>query len=187
MGFDRREGGVSPQQEARMAVETAKAKAEESAQEELRVIAEGKKQVAEKQYEKEQEKVQAVVAAEQEKEVAAEKKLQAEIEAEMRVAVAMLDRDAAAFTKEALILEGEGEAERKRLIISADGALKEKLAAYTEVQNMWAMAYSKRAIPQVMMGGSGVDGVDQSASSFSQAIQLMAMRQIGLDMSVRTK
>jgi regulator of protease activity HflC (stomatin/prohibitin superfamily) len=178
---------IAKQQEARMAVETAKAKAEEAAQEELRVIADGKRAVAEKQYAKEQEKIQAVVAAQQAKEVASEKKLQAEIEANMRVEVAKLDKQAAEHTKQALILEGEGEAKKKQLIIAADGALQQKLRTYEQVNGLWAKAYSTRKIPQVMMGGSGVDGVDQSAAQFSQAIQLMAMKQIGLDLSVRAK
>ena len=102
-------------------------------------------------YQKEQEKVKAVVDAEKVKAVA-------ELQAEQRLAVAKLDKKAAAETKQKNILLGQGEAERKKLVLLADGALKQKLSAYVEAQKLWADAFSKRNVPSVYNAGGGKAG-----------------------------
>lgn len=173
---DKVQDQISTQQEALMAVETAKAKAQEAEQNKLTIEAQGKADVAKARYEKEQEKVRAVVQAQQEKEVHV-------IAGERRKAVAILDKEAAIEKKQEQILLGEGEAERKRLVLAADGALEKKLATYERVMDSWADAYAKRKVPSVMMG-SGGNGVDTNALSMSEVMSLMAMKQLGLDLTV---
>lgn len=168
---------IATQQEALMAVETAKAKAQEAEQNKLTIEAQGKADVAKARYEKEQEKIRAVVDAEKEKEVQV-------IAATRRKEVAILDKEAAAEKKQEQILLGEGEAERKRLVLAADGALEKKLATYERVMNVWADAYSKRKVPSVMMGGGNGKDVDANALSMSEVMSLMAMKQLGLDLTV---
>jgi len=165
---------IATQQEALMAVATAKAKAQEAEQNKLTLEAQGKANVAKARYEEEQIKVRAVVVANREKEVQV-------IAGEQRKAVAKLDKEAAALTKQQQILLGQGEAERKRLVLAADGALKQKLETYEKVMSIWADAFSKRKVPSVIMGGGGVDG---DALSMSDVMSLMAMRQLGLDLSI---
>ena len=100
---------ISTQQTALMVVATARAKAQQAEQEALMAEAEGKANVARARYEEEQKKIRAVVGAQQ------------------RLEVGQLDRQAAGEKKQEQILLGQGEAERKRLVLRADGALKQKL------------------------------------------------------------
>lgn len=161
-----------------MAVATAKAKAQEAEQAKLTIEAEGKAAVAKAKYEEEQIKVRAVVKAEREKEVQV-------IAGQQRKEVARLDKEAAALTKEKEIYLGQGEAERKRLVLAADGALKQKLLTYENVMSMWADAYSKRQVPSVVMGGEGKGtGTSGNPIDFQQVLSLMALKQIGLDLTV---
>jgi len=172
---------IATQQEALMAVATAKAEAERAEQDKLTIEAKGKAKVAQAKYEKEQEKIRAVVDAQKEKEVA-------ETLAQKDLAVAKLRKQAAEQEKQRSILLGQGEGERKRLILLADGALQQKLSTYERVMEIWANAYAKRKVPSVMMGGGGAGGdssnVDQNALLFNQALSLMALKQIGLDLTI---
>lgn len=169
---------IATQQEALMAVETAIAEAKRAEQEAITAEAQGQANVKVAQYEEEQKKVRAVVIAQQEKEVA-------RIAAERQLEVAKLERSAASEQKQREILLGQGEAARKRLVLEADGALKEKLAAYRDVMARWAQAYSKRQVPHVVLGGGGGGaGRDQATVDFNQTLQLLVAGQLGLDLSV---
>lgn len=184
---------ITTQQEALMAVATSKAQAKKAEQEKLREKAVGEQNVMKAKYEEEQKKVRAVVQAQQQKEVALvaaeRKKEQATIEKEQaliegtkRKEVAVLDRDAAKMEKERQILLGEGEAKRKKLVMIADGALQQKLSTIENIHNVWAQAFANRNVPQVVMGGG--NDTDKSTMNFQDAISLMGLKQIGLDLSV---
>ena len=171
---------IAKQQEARMAVETAKARAEQAKQLEQQTVAEGKQKVAQAKYEKEQEKVKAVVDAQKEKEVA-------ELQAQKELEVAKLQKAAAAETKQKNILLGQGEAERKKLVLAADGALAQKLATYENVNSMYAKAisnYQGNWVPTTVMGR---DGATQSAGGAQALIDLLTAKtakDLSLDMSI---
>ncbi|MDA2923168.1 SPFH domain-containing protein [Acidobacteria bacterium AH-259-L09] len=157
---------IATQQEALMAVATAVAKAQQAEQEALMAEAEGKANVAREKYKEEQKKVRAIVQAQQ------------------RLEVAQLDRQAAAEKKQEEILLGQGEAERKRLILQADGALKQKLEAYVRAQELWAGAFAQRQVPSLVMGGSGASDTDKATTEFAQMMQLLVASQMGLDLSI---
>jgi regulator of protease activity HflC (stomatin/prohibitin superfamily) len=184
---DKVKAQISKQQEALMAVATAITEAKKAEQQKLTIEAQGKAKVAQAKYEEEQTKVRAVVVAERNKEVheldAARDKAVAVIAGEKRKEVAKLDKDAAKLKKEELILLGQGEATRKKLVLAADGALEKKLATYEQVMGVWAKAFSKRPVPTVMMGG-GKSGVDGDAIAMSDVLSLMALKQLGLDLSI---
>lgn len=175
---------IAAQQEARMAVETAKAKAEEAKQEELKAVAEGKKNVAIAKYEKEQEKVKAVVDAQKAKEVeelnAERDKNVAVIAGNKRKEVAQLDRDAAKLKKEELILLGEGESERKRLVLEADGALEQKLAAIVEMNRDAMDAMAKRPVPANYFAGSGGNGTTGSSGYDEEMVRVLKLMNMQL-------
>ncbi len=179
---------IGTQQTALMAVATAMAKAQQAEQEALMVEAEGKADVARERYAEEQMKIRVVVQAQQRLEVAEFEKVQALVEAGQRVEVAELDRQAAAAKKQEEILLGQGEAERKRLVLQADGALQEKLHAYVQAQQVWASAYAQRQVPTLVMGGGGGAGgagdTDRASTDFAQMMQLIVAQQMGLDLSV---
>jgi len=180
---------ISTQQEALMAVATAAANAKKAEQQKLTIEAEGKAKVAQAKYEEEQVKARAVVVAEREKEVqelnATRDKQVAVIGGEKRKQVAKLDKDASELTKQKNILDGEGIAKKKQLILAADGALAQKLETYQAVMSIWADAFSKRPVPTVMMGG-GKSG-DKDAIEMADVVSLMALKQMGLDMSIPSK
>jgi hypothetical protein len=183
---------ISAQQEARMAVETAKAEAEKAKQGELKAIAEGKMNVAKAKYEKEMDKVQAVVEAQKEKEVlelnASRDKNVAVIAGEQRKEVATLDRDAAKLKKEELILLGQGESEKKKLILAADGALEQKLAAYKAVSGMYAEAiqkYTGNWVPSTVMGAGGGAAGTNGANALIDLLTAKTAKDLSLDMSIK--
>jgi regulator of protease activity HflC (stomatin/prohibitin superfamily) len=170
---------IATQQEALMDVATAIAKSKKAEQEKIRAKAEGEAQVMRSKYEKEQEKVKAVVKAQQDKEVA-------ELHAEKQKNVADLDSQAAAFEKKANILRGEGEAQRKRAVLQADGALKQKLDAWVQAQKVWADAYSQRQVPNMYFAGAGKEGSpDQQTLNLSTMMSVWLANAINLDMTVK--
>jgi hypothetical protein len=170
---------IQQQQEALMAVATAAAQAKKAEQDAKTMEAQGKARVTKAKYEEEELKIKAVVQAQRDKEVA-------ETQARKLLEVAKLEKQAAVFQKQRDILQGQGEAEKKRLIIQADGALKEKLAAYTSVMAKFADAYSKRKVPQLVMGGSGRGDTDTQSIDFQSAMQLLVAKQLGLDLGIRS-
>ena len=102
---------------------------------------------------------------------------------EQSVKNAELERQAAVLRKAQLIAEGEGEAEKKKLIMSADGALQQKLATYVEVQKLWAEAYKSGppVVPQIQSGGTagGNGGVN-----FMEVMGMKAAKDLSLTLEV---
>ncbi len=185
---------IAKQQEARMAVETAKARAEQAKQLEQQTVAEGKQKVAQAKYEKEQDKIKAVVKAQQDKEVqeldAARDKNVAVIAGEKRKDVAALDRDAAKLKKQEQIFLGQGEAERKKLVLAADGALAQKLETYEKVNKYYANAissYKGNWVPSTVMGGTNGSAVAGSgAQTMIDILTAKMAKDLSLDMSIKT-
>jgi len=175
---------IGTQQTALMAVATAVAKSQQAEQEALMVQAEGKAKVARERYEEEQKKIRAVVQAQERLEVAELEKSRAIVEAQKRIEVAELDRLVAGQKKQEEILLGQGQAERKRLILQADGALKQKLEAYVRSQQVWANAFAQRQVPSLVMGGGGTGEADKTTTEFAQMMQLLVANHMGLDLSV---
>ena len=161
---------IKNQRDARMKTITAKAEAEKAQQDLITAEARGKADVMQARYEREVEKEKAVVAATE------------------SLRVAELDRQTAEQEKQANILRGQGEAERKRLVIQADGALTQKLDALVAIQQHWASAYAQRRVPSTVFAGASGDatgGLDQSAQSFMQLLTLKAAQDLQLDTTIR--
>lgn len=158
------------QQKMAMDVQTSRARALVAQQDEKTAASQGKTKIAEVQSKMNAEKEQAVIAAIQRKEVAEQ------------------DMKAAEFTKKQLILEGEGEAEKKRLLMSADGALNPKLNAYVEVQKAWAEAWATNGanvVPTYMSGATGAN-----PSGVQNLMDMMTINQakaLGVDLSIKNK
>lgn len=180
---------IKEQQEAYMAIVTAKANAQKAEQQKLTTIAEGKAEVQKAKYEKEQEKVRAVVDAEKAKEVAV-------IAASRQVAVAEQEKLeaeqkklAAKEYKQEQILRGEGDAEYKRLVLQADGALAQKLKTYEEVMGRFAQEFGKQKwVPEVQMGtiAGSEDSGGNEAANLINLLTAKTLKDLGLDMSVPT-
>ena len=109
--------------------------------------------------------------------------------AEKKLTVAKLDEKAAEHTKKKDILLGQGEAEKKKLIMSADGALEKKLATYERVSAMYAKAmaeYKGNWVPQIQTGGSNATGSGQNAGlDMMEILSIKAAKDLALDLQVQ--
>jgi len=163
---------ITAQMDAIMKVQTAIAEAKEAEQNAITVAEQGKANAARSKWEQEVIKAQAVTEAEQKRDVA------------------KLARDAAEFEKQRQILLGQGEAERKRLVLQADGALKDKLEALVQIQQAWAGAWAKngaKIVPEVIMGGGENGNLANGADPLNEFLKIMAVnsaRQLSVDTSV---
>lgn len=124
---------------------------------------------------------------------AAEAKWKIEVEKATQVtraqsarAVAEEQVKTAQLNKQRDILEGEGIAAKKKLVMQADGALDQKLNAYIEVQRNWATAfqnYQGNIVPTYQTGGSSGNG----AINFMEVMGVKAARDLGLDLGNKKK
>lgn len=165
---------IQDKRQAEMAVITAKANAERARQEKEQVVAEGEKAVELKRYQ-ELEKAQVeIIQRERDVEVA-----KLEVEKQKQEVLA------AAEYKKAQILIGEGDAERKRLIIEADGALSQKLETYEKVNARYAVAIEKQKwVPEILMGGSSSSS-GSAAQDIMDMFQVKVAKDLQLDMTIQ--
>ena len=96
-------------------------------------------------------------------------------------------KEAEAF-KKSETLRGEGEANRKRLVMEADGQLDKKLEAIVKINSLYAEAIKSAQpgawSPQVVMGGSGTSG-GQNASNLVDLMTAKTARELGVDLTVK--
>lgn len=152
---------IKAQQESLAAVQTQMAQARMAEQKLLTTQSEGKAAAEKAKWDVEVEKVKAITAAEQERDVA------------------RLGLETAKLDKQKNIEIGEGEAKRKKLAMEADGALAAKLAAWVEVNKAYADALSKQPqVPTVVMG----DGGKGSGNELLQLIAIKTAKDLSLDM-----
>lgn len=172
---------IATQQEALMAIATAKAKAAKAKQDAITVKAEGKANVMTAKYKMEQEKIKAVVDAEKDKAVA-------KLKAEQKFEVAKLDKKAAEQKKQEEILLGQGESQRKKLNMMADGALAVKVAAWKEVNFKYADAianYKGDWVSKVNMGSNGQTGSTNGAQALIDMFTIKTAKDLALDMTMK--
>jgi len=177
---------IADKRRINMDIITAKANAEKAKQETITAEEQGMANVMTAKYEKEVEKQRAVTDAERVKEVAAIKatqKVEVAIQAKLEAVQFKLR---AKEIKQANILEGEGLAEKKRLIYQADGALQQKLDTYKYVNDRYAIAISKQKwVPEVQMGSTS--GTGSSANDLISLLMTKTAKDLSLDMSVKNK
>ena len=110
--------------------------------------------------------------------------------AEKNVIVAKNEALAAEQYKRKLILEGEGEAQKRTLVMNADGALDKKLEAYVKVSGFYANAIQTANpgawTPAVVMGG-GAGGNGAGASALVELFTAKAARDLGIDLQAAGK
>lgn len=109
-------------------------------------------------------------------------------EAQQKLEVATLAAKEAEQYKRQQILIGEGDAQRKRLVMEADGALEPKLEAYKAVNAQYADAIKEARpgawSPVVQMGATGTT-TGGSAQTLIDLFTAKAARDLGLDMSMQ--
>ncbi len=155
---------IRSQQELAMKVQTAIAEAKTAEQQLFTTQKQGEANAAAAKWEQEKIKAQKVTEAEQE------------------LAVQQLNEKKAASYKQQQILEGEGEAEKKRLIMNANGALDVKLEAWVKSQQYWAEAFSKfqgNLVPLYQSGGTN----GGNAINWMEIMGMKAAKDLNLDLS----
>jgi len=161
---------IKSQQGAIMDVQTAIANAKKAEQNAITAEKNGQAEAAKAKWAQEKIKATEVTKAEQRRDVA------------------RLDKEAAEYTKQEEILLGQGEAERKRLVMNADGALAQKLDKWLEAQKAWASAaaaYQGQWVPSTIIGeGAGGKGYN-GAQTFMDLMGMKAARDLSLDMSIK--
>ena len=159
---------IKQQQKITMDVQTSIADAKKAEQRAITVAKQGEADAAEAKWQQEVIKAKAVTLAQQEKEVAS------------------LKKEAAEFTKQEQILLGQGEAERKKLVMSADGALDKKIEAYKAVSLAYAQAiaaYEGNWVPSVIMG----DDAGKNSNGANNLINMLNSKtamDLGLNMNM---
>ena len=160
---------IRQQQQAFAQVQTAVARAKEAEQNAITVAKQGEALAAEAKWKQEVLKAQAVT------------------EAEQKLRVAQLDAETAAQRKREKILLGEGEAQARQLVMTADGALERKLQTYLEREKIWAGAFQNfkgNIVPQIQMGSTSAPG-SNAALSFIELMGLKAAKDLALDMEMK--
>lgn len=158
------EAQIQQQQKITMDIQTAIADAKKAEQNSITVEANGKAEAAKAKWEQEVIKARAVT------------------ESQQKLEVATLNAKTAEQTKREQILLGEGEAERKKLVMQANGALEQKLEKWLEAQKVWADAFSKyqgSIVPQIQTGGASSQN---GAINFMELMGIKAAKDLALDM-----
>ncbi len=138
-------------------------------QEALTAKAEGEKKIAETRAREDALKIEAIIQAEKKREVA------------------KIGNEEARYKKETAILIGQGEAEKKRLAMAADGALEKKLEAYIAVNKVYADAiknYKGNWVPEISMGG-GNSSVGGGSQDLINLLMAKTAKDLSLDMSAK--
>lgn len=185
------ESQIKQQQAITMDVQTSIAQAKKKDQDALTAEAEGRRSIAEEKAKRETIKIGAITLAEQDRAVAitqADREKQvAETAAKRNLAVAEYGKQEAEQVKQKLILEGQGESEKRKLILAADGALEQKLRAYTQVSSIWADALSKYrgdVTPKYVSGGTAGGGQTNGFQQFMEVQNMKAIKDLNLDMAI---
>ena len=163
---------IEAQRKIFMDIQTAIAKAKEAEQNAIKAVEEGKASAAVAKWAQETENAKFIALAEKNKKVA------------------KLDKEAAKFTKEKDILLGQGIAEKRKLIMKADGALKMKMDTMKEIARINAEAirdYKGNWVPQIVYGGGGAGGTAQysAAQTMMETLTVKAMKDLSLDLTTK--
>lgn len=160
---------IASQQKAQMDVQTAIAETKKQEQQLIQEEKKGQKEATIAKWEQEVIKAKMITQAEQQREVA------------------RLDKEAAEFTKQKEILLGQGESERKRLVMNADGQLSIKLDYWLKGQQVWAeniAKYQGNWVPTTIIGTTGSGGVN-GAQQFMDLMMMKAAKDLSFDPNPR--
>lgn len=153
----------------------------------LLVIAKGEREVEEKRQMSLKDQIDRTTTAETNKQLAL-------IDANKLKEQALIEKDTAATQVQTAELEAkrtkvlaDAEAYAKKVVIEANGALEQKLAAWGKAQEVWASAASVAPVPQIVMGGSAADGTGRSTEvqSLMQMMMVNQAKSLSLDLNVK--
>lgn len=156
---------IATQQGATMQVQTAIANAKRAEQDAITTAKQGEAEAAKAKWDQEVVKAKLVT------------------EAEAAKAVATLAVQTAELNKRKNILEGEGEAAKKKLVMQANGALEQKLDVWLKAQGYWATAFQNYQGNMVPLYQSGGSNGSSNAMNFMELMMMKNAKDLNLDMS----
>ena len=174
---------IQKQQEIEMSVQTSIAEMNMATQRAETVKKQGEAEAAKAKWEQEAIKAKEVTRANQEKEVAV-------TDAERKLKVAELEKKAASELKEKLILEGQGESSKRKLILEADNALEQRLTAWVEVNKLYADAIAKHNgnwVPSIIMGSNGQNNSAGGATALIDLLTAKTAKDLDLNLNMGSK
>jgi hypothetical protein len=167
------ESQIKERQKATTQVQIAQANARKAQQDAITIEAQGQAAAAKAKWDQETIKAKLVT------------------EAQQKLAVAELAAKEAEQYKRQQILIGEGDAERKRAVMLADGALDPKLQAYKEVNFKYADAIANAKpgawSPVYQVNGGGTAGSNSAANNASSLVEMLTAKtakDLSLDLGV---
>lgn len=162
---------IARRQEAATEVQIAQANARRAEQNAITIAKEGEANAAKAKWDQETIKAKFVT------------------EAQQKLEVAQLAAKEAEQYKQKQILEGEGDAEKKRLLMNANNALDTKLDAYVKVQGMWADAFAKyqgNVVPTTVFGAGAGGAQTNAAQNFMEIVTAKSAHDLSIDLSTAT-
>lgn len=164
------EAQIAERQKATQSVQLSQASARKAQQDAITAEESGKATAAKAKWEQETIKARVVTEAQQSLEVAA-----------------LAAKEAEQYKRQQVLM-GEGDAERRRLVLQADGALAAKLEAYVKVHSVWATNFGQfkgNLVPQVVTNSSGgaTGGAVGSTQNMLDLIGIKAAKDLALDLA----
>ena len=154
----------------------------------LLAITRGEREVAERQAAAKVEQIQKTTDAETEKQLAITAAERERESARIRQERAQILLDTARIDAQAKQVSADAAAYEKTAILEADNALAQKLAAYVEVQKVWAEAFANRKVPTTVFGApEGGVGTDGDISRFIDLLTMQAAKGLAVDPSIARK
>jgi hypothetical protein len=156
------------------------AKEQRLEQEEQRLleIANGDTEIAKRQAAAKTEQIQLTTEAETAKKLAITAAERVREEARVAKETAQINLDRAKIDAQSVTVAADAEAYAKEAILTADGALQQKLDAWVKAQSVWADAASKINVPTTVFNSGGGEGgtAGNALGTVDQFMQMMMMK-----------
>ncbi|GAB6095516.1 SPFH domain-containing protein [Desulfatiferula olefinivorans] len=149
----------------------------------LLAIARGDREVAERQAKMKVDQIEITTKAESTKKQALIEASRLKEQAKIQEETSMILLSKAKIDAEAVMVQADAEAYKKKKILTADNALAQKLDAEIQIQKIWAEAFAKRQVPAYVFGASGETpvGSDMEVKQFMQMMTLDAAKRLNYD------
>ena len=167
------------------------AREERKEQEEQRLLAiqRGETNIATEQAAAKTVQIKATTDAETSKKLVLIKAAQVREEARISKETSEINLEKAKIDAQSVTVAADAEAYKKKAILTADGALKQKLDAWVRAQNAWADAASKINVPHTVFGGGGSGGNTGNAlntvGTFMDIMTAKAAKDLSLEMDIK--
>ena len=159
-------------------------------QEEQRLLAiqQGETDIAKRQAAAKVEQIEQTTNAETKKQLALIEAGRMKEEAEIARQTAEINLEKARIDAQAVTVAADAEAYAKEAILTADGALAQKLEAWVAAQTVWADAASKINVPATVIAGGGDGGTAGNAlgtvDSFMQMLMIKTAKDLQVDPTI---